>query len=321
MDNVLKIPLICIVGPTASGKTSLAIEIAKHYDCEIVSADSMQIYKGMDIATAKPTLSEQDGIKHHLIDFLDIDKTFSVAQYCDMAHGIIRDIYAKDKTPILVGGTGLYIDSLINNITFSDADSDEDLRKALYSEFESNGVESLLKMLYKIDPDTASKLEVEKNPKRIIRAIEVYKTTGITMSQYNANSRLNDSPYRVVKIGLTATDRQYLYDRINNRVDSMVQSGLIEEAKSFVNENMSSTSSMAIGYKELMPYLQGEAELETCIENLKMQTRRYAKRQLTWFNRDKNIHWFNIDILSKNELVSEAVDKINKVLFNEEDTK
>lgn len=321
MDNVLKIPLICIVGPTASGKTSLAIEIAKHYDCEIVSADSMQIYKGMDIATAKPTLSEQDGIKHHLIDFLDIDKTFSVAQYCDMAHGIIRDIYAKGKTPILVGGTGLYIDSLINNITFSDADSDEDLRKALYSEFESNGVESLLKMLYKIDPDTASKLEVEKNPKRIIRAIEVYKTTGITMSQYNANSRLNDSPYRVVKIGLTATDRQYLYDRINNRVDSMVQSGLIEEAKSFVNENMSSTSSMAIGYKELMPYLQGEAELETCIENLKMQTRRYAKRQLTWFNRDKNIHWFNIDILSKNELVSEAVDKINKVLFNEEDTK
>lgn len=321
MDNVLKIPLICIVGPTASGKTSLAIEIAKHYDCEIVSADSMQIYKGMDIATAKPTLSEQDGIKHHLIDFLDIDKTFSVAQYCDMAHGIIRDIYAEGKTPILVGGTGLYIDSLINNITFSDADSDEDLRKALYSEFESNGVESLLKMLYKIDPDTASKLEVEKNPKRIIRAIEVYKTTGITMSQHNANSRLNDSPYRVVKIGLTATDRQYLYDRINNRVDSMVQSGLIEEAKSFVNENMSSTSSMAIGYKELMPYLQGEAELETCIENLKMQTRRYAKRQLTWFNRDKNIHWFNIDILSKNELVSEAVDKINKVLFNEEDTK
>lgn len=320
MDNVLKIPLICIVGPTASGKTSLAIEIAKHYDCEIVSADSMQIYKGMDIATAKPTLSEQDGIKHHLIDFLDIDKTFSVAQYCDMAHGIIRDIYAKDKTPILVGGTGLYIDSLINNITFSDADSDEDLRKALYSEFESNGVESLLKMLYKIDPNTASRLEVEKNPKRIIRAIEVYKTTGITMSQHNANSRLNDSPYRVVKIGLTATDRQYLYDRINNRVDSMVQSGLIEEAKSFVNENMSSTSSMAIGYKELMPYLQGEAELETCIENLKMQTRRYAKRQLTWFNRDKNIHWFNIDILSKDELASEAVDKINKVLFNEEDT-
>ncbi len=321
MDNVLKIPLICIVGPTASGKTSLAIEIAKHYDCEIVSADSMQIYKGMDIATAKPTLAEQDGIKHHLIDFLDIDKTFSVAQYCDMAHGIIRDIYAEGKTPILVGGTGLYIDSLINNITFSDADSDEDLRKALYSEFESNGVESLLKTLYKIDPNTASRLEVEKNPKRIIRAIEVYKTTGITMSQHNANSRLNDSPYRVVKIGLTATDRQYLYDRINNRVDSMVQSGLIEEAKSFVNENMSSTSSMAIGYKELMPYLQGEAELETCIENLKMQTRRYAKRQLTWFNRDKNIHWFNIDILSKNELVSEAVDKINKVLFNEEDTK
>lgn len=321
MDNVLKIPLICIVGPTASGKTSLAIEIAKHYDCEIVSADSMQIYKGMDIATAKPTLAEQDGIKHHLIDFLDIDKTFSVAQYCDMAHGIIRDIYAKSKTPILVGGTGLYIDSLINNITFSDADSDEDLRKALYSEFESNGVEPLLKTLYKIDPYTASRLEVEKNPKRIIRAIEVYKTTGITMSQHNANSRLNDSPYRVVKIGLTATDRQYLYDRINNRVDSMVQSGLIEEAKSFVNENMSSTSSMAIGYKELMPYLQGEAELETCIENLKMQTRRYAKRQLTWFNRDKNIHWFNIDILSKNELVSEAVDKINKVLFNEEDTK
>lgn len=318
MNNNVKIPLIAIVGPTASGKTALSVEIAKLLDGEIISADSMQIYKGMDIATAKPSVAEQNGIRHHLIGFLDTDETFSVAQYCLLAHRAIFDVHTRGKMPILVGGTGLYVDSLINNITFSDADCDNDIRSQLQLDYESKGVDYLLTLLSEFDPESANRLAVEKNPKRIIRAIEVYKTTGKTMTQHNLDSRCCDSPYRVVKIGLTATDRQFLYDRINKRVDVMVENGLVEEAKEFVSHNMSATSSMAIGHKELMPYIRGEAMLDDCIDNLKMQTRRYAKRQLTWFSRDKNTYWFNIDLMIFDELVCESVKVINKVLFDEE---
>lgn len=312
-----KIPMICIVGPTASGKTALSIELAKLFNGEIVSADSMQIYKGMDIATAKPTVDEMDGVVHHLIDFLEVDQSFSVAQYCELAKATILDIYNRGKIPVLAGGTGLYVDSLIDNITFVDSDSDEDLRSELQKEYEFYGVEHLLNQLREIDPDSAQKLEETRNPKRIIRAIEVYKTTGITMSEHNANSRLNDSPYNVVKIGLTATDRQFLYDRINKRVDIMVENGLVEEAREFIDVKHSSTSAMAIGHKELVPYFNGDADLESCLKNLKMQTRRYAKRQLTWFRRDEKINWFNIDVLTKEELLNNAVELIKKVLFDE----
>lgn len=312
-----KIPMICIVGPTASGKTALSIELAKLFNGEIVSADSMQIYKGMDIATAKPTTDEMDGVVHHLIDFLEVDQSFSVAQYCELAKAAIFDIYNHGKIPVLAGGTGLYVDSLIDNITFVDSDSDEDLRNKLQKEYELYGIDHLLKQLREIDPESAQKLEETRNPKRIIRAIEIYKTTGITMSEHNANSRLNDSPYKVVKIGLTATDRQFLYDRINKRVDIMVENGLVEEAKEFIGVKHSSTSAMAIGHKELIPYFNGDADLESCLENLKMQTRRYAKRQLTWFRRDEKINWFNIDVLTKEELLNNAVELIKKVLFDE----
>ena len=312
-----KIPMICIVGPTASGKTALSIELAKLFNGEIVSADSMQIYKGMDIATAKPTVDEMDGVVHHLIDFLEVDQSFSVAQYCELAKATILDIYNRGKIPVLAGGTGLYVDSLIDNITFVDSDSDEDLRSELQKEYEFYGVEHLLNQLREIDPESAQKLEETRNPKRIIRAIEVYKTTGITMSEHNANSRLNDSPYNVVKIGLTATDRQFLYDRINKRVDIMVENGLVEEAREFIDVKHGSTSAMAIGHKELVPYFNGDADLESCLENLKMQTRRYAKRQLTWFRRDEKINWFNIDVLTKEELLNNAVELIKKVLFDE----
>lgn len=317
MKNI-KIPLISVVGPTASGKTSLAIKLAKLFDGEIVSADSMQIYKGMDIATAKPSVSEQQEIKHHLIDFLDVDKSFSVAQYCELAHDVICDIHSRGKMPILAGGTGLYVDSLINNITFAQCDSDEELRQTLYSDYVEHGVDYLLDMLSQFDSEAAVRLSTEKNVKRIIRAIEVYKTTGVTMTQHNLNSKLYESPYKTVKLGLTATDRQYLYDRINRRVDIMVENGLVEEAREFMNVTHSTTSSMAIGHKELLPYLKGESDLDACIENLKMQTRRYAKRQLTWFNRDKDINWLYIDLLTETELLEEAVKVIKKVLFNEE---
>ncbi len=315
--NQSKIPLICIVGPTASGKTALSVNVAKIFDAEIVSADSMQIYKGMSIATAKPTKEEQQGVVHHMMDFLDSSEQFSVAQYCDKSHEIIRDIYCRGKLPVLVGGTGLYIDSLINNITFADADSDEKLREELQKECDEYGVDYLLNKLASFDEVSAKKLKETRNPKRIIRAIEVYMTTGKTISQYNDESKTIESPYKVVKIGLTATDRQFLYDRINKRVDIMVENGLLDEARETYNSNLSSTAAVAIGHKELIPYLEGNAELEDCIEVLKMQTRRYAKRQLTWFNRDKDIHWLNIDICNSETLVKESVDLIKKVLFNE----
>ena len=312
-----KIPMICVVGPTASGKTALSIELAKRFNGEIVSADSMQIYKGMDIATAKPTLEEQDGVIHHLMDFWDVDKSFSVAQYCELAKQTILDIHNRGKLPVLVGGTGLYVDSLIDNRTFVDVDSNDELRATLQKEYEQFGVEYLLSKLRAVDPQSAQALDETRNPKRIIRAIEVFETTGVTMSQHNANSKLEDSPYKVLKIGLTATDRQFLYDRVNLRVDIMVENGLVDEAKSFLDLNLSSTSAMAIGHKELIPYFKNEADLNFCLENLKMQTRRYAKRQLTWFRKDKSINWLYIDALGKDELISNAEELVKKVLFNE----
>lgn len=315
-DN--RIPIVCVVGPTASGKTSLSIKLAQLFDGEIVSADSMQIYKGMDIATAKPTVDEMCGIKHHLMDFLDAEKSFSVAQYCDLAHSVIRDIHSRNKLPILVGGTGLYVDSLLNNITFAESDSDDNLRKELQNKCDLYGVDSLLCELNEFDPETAEKLSVEKNTKRIIRAIEVYRVTGVTMSEHNRNSKLIKSPYKVVKIGLTAIDRQYLYDRINLRVDIMLQNGLLDEVLDSKNQTFSNTSSMAIGHKELLPYINGEDSLENCVENLKMSTRRYAKRQLTWFRRDEDINWINIDTLDNESILQESVKIIKKVLFNEE---
>ena len=317
MENGNKIPLVSIVGPTASGKTALSIEIAKLFDGEIVSADSMQIYKGMDVATAKPSLEEQQGIKHHLISFLDDDESFSVAQYCKLAHAVIADIHSRGKLPVMVGGTGLYVDSVINNTKFSKSESDPELRAKLLEIAENDGVGSLLGILESFDSDMARKLSVEKNVKRIIRAIEVYKVTGITMTEHNKQSHNDDSPYKVVKIGLTATDRDYLYDRINKRVDIMVNNGLVEEAQLYLSQKLSDTASMAIGHKELIPYVNGEADLSACIDTLKMQTRRYAKRQLTWFRRDVDINWFNIDEICIEELIDQTTDVIKKVLFDE----
>lgn len=319
MVEAKNIPLVVIVGPTASGKTALSIELAKRFNGEIVSADSMQIYKGMDIATAKPSVEEQQGIKHHLISFVDLDESFSVSRYCDLAHDIIADIHDRGKLPILVGGTGLYVDSLINNITFSPVDIDENLREKLNNDALIYGVDYLLDVLNEFDAEACKKLSVERNVKRIIRAIEVYKTSGVTFTEYNKRSRDKKSPYNVVKFGLTATDRQFLYDRINRRVDLMVESGLVEEAEAYMKEKHSDTSSMAIGHKELLPYFRGENTLEACLENLKMQTRRYAKRQLTWFKRDENTYFLNIDIMSFEELTEYCQEHIRKVLLDEKE--
>ena len=287
MNNSLenKIPVISIVGPTASGKTRLGVVMAKHFDGEVISADSMQIYEKMDIATAKPSPEEMCGIPHHLIGFLPSSESFSVAQFTELAAKKIQEISQRGKMPVIVGGTGLYVDSLLNNISFCENDTDKQLRAELWEKAEKYGVMSLADELRSFDPDSADRIE-PNNVKRVIRAIEVYRTTGITMTEQNRRSRMNASPYMAVKIGLKAADRQFLYQRINKRVDIMAENGLLEEAE---------TAKKAIGYKELVPYFEGKASLNEVLDELKKQSRRYAKRQLTWFLRDKEIHWFNID--------------------------
>lgn len=311
LKNSIKV--ISVVGPTASGKTKLSVELAKIFDGEIVSADSMQIYKGMKIATAKPDDEEKCGIVHHLMDFLPTNETYSVAMYVKDAAYCIDDINSRNKLPIIVGGTGLYIDSLLNNIKFSDETRNEELCEDLREIYINEGVDKLLEILSSFDEKSAERLKTQKNPKRIIRAIEFYKTTGTTISQQIDNSRLEGSPYNAIKIGLNCKDRDKLYDRINRRVDLMVENGLIEEARQVINSELSYTSVKAIGYKELMPYFRGEKSLDECIDKLKRETRRYAKRQITWFKRDTEINWLYIDELCTfEELLNKAVEIINK---------
>lgn len=307
-----KIPLIAVVGPTASGKTSLAVEICKAIDGEAVSCDSMQIYKGMDIATAKPTLEEMQGIPHHLIGFAEQSDDFSVAKYCELAGAAIADIHSRNKKAVLVGGTGLYYSSLVDNIEFLPEESDYEYREMLKKRAQAEGAQALLDELSQIDPEAAKELHVN-NLGRIIRALEIFHTTGKTKSMQNEQSRLNPSPYDLTAICLDARDRQFLYDRINRRVDLMLEAGLLEEAKAFYDSPLGRTAKQAIGYKELNPYFSGEKTLEECVENLKMQTRRYAKRQLTWFRRDSRIKFLYIDDYScGKELLDAALDIIEK---------
>lgn len=294
MGNIMKTPLIVIVGPTASGKTALSIELAKIFNGEIVSADSMQIYKGMNIATAKPTVEEMQGIPHHLISIIDSGESFSVANYVLLAKERIKEICSRGKVPIIVGGTGLYINSLIDNIKFDDTASDSHIRERLLNEAKEKGNKYLLDKLYEIDPETADQLH-ENNLTRIIRAIEVFELTGEKISTQKVKSRMEESPYNPCIIGLDYKDRQKLYDRINLRVDKMVENGLVEEAQGVYKNVNLCTACQAIGYKELLPYFKGEDTLEHCLDILKQQTRRYAKRQLTWFRRDERINWIYVD--------------------------
>ena len=311
LENSIKV--ISIVGPTASGKTKLAVKLAQKFNGEIVSADSMQIYKGMQIATAKPTFYETEGVKHHLIDFVSPDETYSVAMFVKDASKCIADIYSRGKLPFIVGGTGLYVDSLLNNITFSDEQRDEKLSLELRKIYEEQGIDTLLKMLSEFDIDSANRMKAERNPKRIIRAIEFYKTTGITITEQNEKSKLEKSPYSPVKIGINYKDRAKLYERINKRVDLMLENGLVNEAKDVLSSKLSFTSIKAIGYKELLPYFNGEKTLDECVEKLKMETRRYAKRQITWFKRDLDINWLYADKYNSfEELLADAVEIIKK---------
>lgn len=302
--------VITVAGPTASGKTKLGVRLARHYGGEVVSADSMQIYKKMNIATAKPTIEEMCGVPHHLIDFVEPTENYSVARYKRDAEEAIADISSRGKTPIIVGGTGLYIDSLLDNVEFFDVEVDESLRKELYEKAEKEGIDKLYSLLKEIDPMGAEKIH-SNNTKKVIRALEVYYQTGRTISEQVELSKLSGTPYESVIIGLTSDDRQYLYDRINRRVDMMLESGLLDEAREFYSLYDAKTANQAIGYKELLPYLRGEKELDECIEHLKMQTRRYSKRQLTWFRRNENIHFLSIDRLTEDELFKAATEIID----------
>ena len=310
-----KIPIVSVVGPTASGKTALSVELAIRLNGEVISADSMQIYRGMDIATAKPTSGEMRGVPHHLIDCIDPHEGFSVARYCELARPIIGDIMKRGKLPILCGGTGLYIDALLGNMNFCNYEADPMIREELQRAYEEHGVEYLLDELQKIDPDSAERLSAGRNPKRIIRAIEVYRATGMTQTKLNEIQLSAASPYRAAKLGLTAKDRACLYDRINRRVDRMIEDGLLEEARRFYRSDQGDTAAAAIGYKELLPYLNGQSDLDSCIESLKRATRRYAKRQLTWFGRDQQINWFCIDEIPFEEIADRAESIIKECFY------
>lgn len=306
-----RIPVVAVVGPTASGKSDLAVEICLRFNGEAVSADSMQIYKGLDISTAKPTEEEKKGVPHHMMDFLDNTESFSVAEYQKMAGEYIRDIHSRGKLPVIVGGTGLYIDTLLNNIQLKEDSFDEALREKLLERVEKEGIENLLDELRGIDPEYAEKMH-PNNVKRIVRALEVWYSSGVTMTQQIEDSHA-ESPYDVCFIGLDAEDRDFLYDRINRRVGIMLENGLESEAKDYLSQENTATSSQAIGCKELKPYFDGEITLAEAADNLRQATRRYAKRQLTWFRRNKEINWILIDKFnSKEEMQNAAFEIIKK---------
>ena len=309
----MKKPLaVALVGPTASGKSPLAGKIAKHLTGEVVSADSMQIYKHMDIATAKVTAEEMQGVPHHLIDFVEPWESFSVAEYKALALSCIDDIVRRGKLPVLAGGTGFYVDTVINNTSFLDYEK-TDIRKKLLLRAESEGIEALWNELSKVDKESAEKIH-KNDLKRIVRALELYSATGKTMTEQRRLSHLEESGYSFCLIGLTAENRQFLYDRIDRRVDLMLKNGLLEEAKSFFELEHSQTAKQAIGYKELKPYFDGVLTLEEATENLKRETRRYAKRQLSWFRRNENINWLYIDKESEETLFIKSLEIIENFI-------
>ena len=307
-----KLRVAAVVGATASGKTALSVSLAQRLNGEVISADSMQVYKGLRISTAKPTEEEMQGIPHHLIDFVEPDEEFSVARYCELAHEAIADISARGKLPIVCGGTGLYVDSLLENIIFANIPQDARLRDRLNAEFDELGGDVMLRRLSEFDAETAAKLHAA-DKKRIVRGIEVYTLSGVTLSEFNRRSRSFPDRYDSVIIGIGYRDRQKLYDRINRRVDMMIESGLVDEARKFYSENRGKTSVQAIGCKELLPYLEGRENLDEAVERLKRETRRFAKRQLTWFRRNDKIIWIYADEFSSHdELAEQAASLIRK---------
>ena len=287
--------LVVITGPTASGKTALGVALAQRLGGEVVSADSMQIYRGMDIGTAKPTPEEMQGVPHHMIDIADPTENYSVSRYAAEATACVDDILARGKLPIVVGGTGLYIDSLIAGRTFADGTADTALRQELSERYDEIGGEGLLGELRKFDPERAAKLH-PADKKRIVRAMEVYILTGKTITQHNLETQAIPPRYRPVWLGLDYSDRAVLYRRIDLRVDKMLEDGLLDEIRALLALGVSpkATAMQAIGYKEFFGYLNGACTLDEAAALCKQRSRNYAKRQLTWFRRNPDMHWLRL---------------------------
>lgn len=302
--------LIAVVGPTASGKTALAIALAKELGGEIVSADSMQIYRGMDIATAKPTPEEMAEVPHHLIGFWPPEKPFSVAQYAVLAREKIDDILRRGRVPVLCGGTGLYIKAIVDHIQYEEeTGGDAVLRERLRRQAQDEGNLAVWRQLQAMDPQTAERIH-PNNLGRVIRAIEVMQVSGRSIREQEERSRQAPCPYHVLQIGLRYRNRENLYERIGRRVDAMAEAGLLEEARAVRQQGLTATAAQAIGYKELYDWMDGTLPLEEALENLKRSTRRYAKRQLTWFGADARIRWIEPDALQAGETVTEQAMKI-----------
>ncbi len=319
MGKENKIPLLVIGGATASGKTALSVEMAKAFDGEIVCADSMQVYKDLQIITARVTEEEMQGVPHHLTGFLPLEKSFSVAEWADMARKCIADIRQRGKLPIVCGGTGLYISTLIDNIVFEDNGADPKRRAELELYAEENGRHALWQMLEKLDPESAAVIH-ENNVKRVVRAIEVCESTGQGFYEQRRQNLKGDSPYDAYVMTIGYEDRADLYDRINRRVDVMLKQGMVDEARRVYEGSDPATAYQAIGYKELIPFLKGEKTLEECAENIKLGTRHYAKRQLTWFRRIDGIETFYYPKDENNktffEKVKKGIAKSNILCYN-----
>lgn len=293
----MKNKIIVILGPTAVGKTYVSVEVARTLKTEIISADSMQIYKGMDVGTAKVTQEEKHGIPHHMIDIREPDEDYSVSDFKSDAEKIIDRLLAENKVPVIVGGSGLYVNSLIYDLDFGRAKSDEKIREYYTSYYRDHGEDALFELLLRVDPEAGEKIH-KNNVKRVIRALEVHDITGEKFSDLNPDIRKGSSKYDCILIGLSM-ERKMLYQRINQRVDVMVSHGLIGEVKSLLDKgyDKSLVSMQGIGYKEIIDYLEGKMPLDEAVSILKRNTRRFAKRQFTWFLKDKNVKWFDMDDL------------------------
>ena len=317
MATEQKIKILAIVGPTASGKTSISIELAKRLGGEIISCDSMQIYRRMDIGTAKPTEEEKCGVPHHLIDAVEPSDAFSCADYVTMAGEAVKEIAARGKLPILCGGTGLYLDRFLCG-EMEETHADEDLRASLFAYAESEGIEALHARLREVDPESADAIH-PNNVKRVVRALEIYEQTGIPKSEFDRRSQVVESPYEATVIGLFYPRREVLYERINRRVDMMLADGLLEETKRLLDEGVfevNLTAAQAIGYKELLGYLDGSETLTEAAENLKTATRRYAKRQITWFSAKPYVEWVEMEkdgeLRSLDDVCEEIVSRFER---------
>ena len=288
MDN----RVICIVGPTAAGKTKMGVALAKQFGGEVVSVDSMQIYRGMTIGTAAPTAAEMEGVPHHMIAVADPAESWSVARFCQAADGCIRDILARGRLPVLAGGTGLYLDALVRGQDFAAGSQGGEIRRELQERLAKDGAEALLEALRAVDPESAARLHL-RDEKRIVRALEVYYETGETITEHDRKSRETPPRYRTLRIGLAFRDRADMWARIDRRVDDMVAQGLLQEVETLLQSGLprDATALQAIGYKQFLAVAEGRATVDEAIAEVKLRSRQYAKRQLTWLRRDEDIHW------------------------------